>query len=169
MSSDQLAVRLGRRLRGHRIRTYISQEDLADRAGLHRTEISLLERGGRVPRVDTLLRLAAALDVEPEELLRGIRVQLPERVYISAETLTPKDREASIEGGLLTVVCDLHPEHLNADDLLIRVRAANPHSMEKQAIEQGLEGLKDAGLLREIDGRIAPTRAALHFHRLPSR
>jgi transcriptional regulator with XRE-family HTH domain len=33
------------------------------RAGLHRTEIGLLERGARVPRIDTLLKLAAALGV----------------------------------------------------------------------------------------------------------
>jgi transcriptional regulator with XRE-family HTH domain len=31
-----------------------------------------LERGGRLPIIDTLVKLAAALDVRPEDLLRGI-------------------------------------------------------------------------------------------------
>jgi len=42
------------------------------RAGLHRTEIGLLERGARIPRIDTLLKLAAALDIDPSKLLDGI-------------------------------------------------------------------------------------------------
>lgn len=50
----------------------LNQEQLADRAVLHRTEISLLERARRVPRIDTLLRLAGALEAEPGELLTGI-------------------------------------------------------------------------------------------------
>lgn len=51
----------------------ISQEALADRCGLHRTEISLLERAGREPRLTTIVKLARALDVEPVELLAGVR------------------------------------------------------------------------------------------------
>jgi len=50
----------------------VTQEDLAFQAGLHRTEIGLLERGGRIPRIDTLVKLAGALEVTPGELLAGI-------------------------------------------------------------------------------------------------
>jgi transcriptional regulator with XRE-family HTH domain len=43
------------------------------RASLHRTEIGLLERGARVPRIDTLVKLAAALGVRIDcSLLDGI-------------------------------------------------------------------------------------------------
>lgn len=45
---------------------------MAFRASLHRTEIGLLERGGRLPRVDTLAKLAGALGVEPGALFDGI-------------------------------------------------------------------------------------------------
>jgi transcriptional regulator with XRE-family HTH domain len=51
------------RLREVREDAGLSQEALGFRAGLHRTEISLLERGDREPRLSTLIRLAAALDV----------------------------------------------------------------------------------------------------------
>lgn len=37
----------------------LSQEELSFLAGLHRTEISILERAGRIPRIDTLIKLAA--------------------------------------------------------------------------------------------------------------
>jgi transcriptional regulator with XRE-family HTH domain len=55
-----------------RKRVGISQEELGFRADLHRTEIGLLERGSRVPRIDTLVKVASSLDVKPECLLDGI-------------------------------------------------------------------------------------------------
>jgi transcriptional regulator with XRE-family HTH domain len=50
----------------------LSQEELAFRAGVHRTHISLIERGERTPRLDTLAKLADGLGVRLATLLRGI-------------------------------------------------------------------------------------------------
>lgn len=50
----------------------LSQEALAFRASLHRTEVGMLERGVRIARVDTLVKLAGALGVTPDELLDGL-------------------------------------------------------------------------------------------------
>ena len=58
-------------LRRQRRRAGLSQEALASATRLHRTELSLLERGERDPRVSTLVRLARALAIEPCELLGG--------------------------------------------------------------------------------------------------
>lgn len=55
-----------------RKRADLSQEALGVRASLHRTEISLLERGTRIPRIDTLVKLAGALSISPCDLLDGI-------------------------------------------------------------------------------------------------
>ena len=55
-----------------RRRASISQEELGFRASRHRTEVSQLERGDRLPRIDTLIKLAAALEGDPNELLAGI-------------------------------------------------------------------------------------------------
>jgi transcriptional regulator with XRE-family HTH domain len=52
-----------------RSRVGLSQGKTALRAGLHLTEISLLERGLRLPRLDTIVKLAGAVEVEPCELL----------------------------------------------------------------------------------------------------
>ncbi|HET8639393.1 MAG TPA: helix-turn-helix transcriptional regulator [Solirubrobacterales bacterium] len=60
-------------LRKARQRREISQEELGFRCELHRTEISLLERAGREPRLGTIIKLASALEVTPEELCDGIR------------------------------------------------------------------------------------------------
>ena len=46
----------------------ISQEELAERCELHRTEVSLLERGGREPRLGTMIKLATALGTNAEAL-----------------------------------------------------------------------------------------------------
>jgi transcriptional regulator with XRE-family HTH domain len=50
----------------------LSQEELADRAGMHRTAVSLLERRGRDPQLETIVKLARALGVKPAALLDGI-------------------------------------------------------------------------------------------------
>jgi transcriptional regulator with XRE-family HTH domain len=61
-------------LRHHRERVGLSQEALADVCGLHRTEISLLERCKRSPRLETIVILARGLKLaSPGELLEGIR------------------------------------------------------------------------------------------------
>jgi transcriptional regulator with XRE-family HTH domain len=58
-------------LRRLRAEQGISQEDLADRAGLHRTYVGSVERGERNISIDNIAKLAAALGVEANELLRG--------------------------------------------------------------------------------------------------
>jgi transcriptional regulator with XRE-family HTH domain len=49
-----------------------SQEELGVMASLHRTEVSLLERGLRLPRIDTIIKLAGALEIPIEALIEGI-------------------------------------------------------------------------------------------------
>jgi transcriptional regulator with XRE-family HTH domain len=67
-----VAQRFGDNLSHLREQAGITQEELAFRASLHRTEIGLLERGGRIPRIDTLAKLAGALGVKPADLFEGI-------------------------------------------------------------------------------------------------
>jgi len=64
--------RFARNLRAARQAAGLSQEALGDACDLHRTEISLLERGGREPRLGTIIRLAWALGLKPAALLDGI-------------------------------------------------------------------------------------------------
>ena len=59
-------------LRQARLKKGISQEELGFRCDLHRTEVSLLERGGREPRLGTIVKLAGALGTTPARLCAGI-------------------------------------------------------------------------------------------------
>lgn len=67
-----IATHFGRNLNRARKRAGFSQEELGIRATLHRTEIGLLERGERLPRIDTVIKVAGALSIPPAELIRGI-------------------------------------------------------------------------------------------------
>jgi transcriptional regulator with XRE-family HTH domain len=67
-----IATRFGRNLSRARRRSQLSQEELGIRATLHRTEIGLLERGERLPRIDTMIKVAGALEIAPAELIKGI-------------------------------------------------------------------------------------------------
>ena len=67
-----VADQFGRNLAYCRKRAKFSQEELAVRASLHRTAVGQLERGERVARVDTVVKLAGSLGIHPGELLDGM-------------------------------------------------------------------------------------------------
>ena len=66
---DEVLVRFGERLREVRLEADISQERLAELAGLHRTYVSSVERGLRNISLVNIDRLARALKVPLTELM----------------------------------------------------------------------------------------------------
>ena len=64
--------RFAENLAAARARLGLSQQELALRCGLSRTEISLFERRARSPRLEMIVALSRALEVEPRDLLQGI-------------------------------------------------------------------------------------------------
>ena len=58
-----------RKLKEFRVKKGLSQEELADIAGLHRTYVGSVERGERNISIDNMERLASALDISVQELL----------------------------------------------------------------------------------------------------
>jgi|GEM_PF-5385111 len=72
-NDDPIRMQLGSNLLNHRREAGLTQEELGQSCDVHRTEISLLERGEYYPRLDTLVKLARGLKLEsPAELLEGI-------------------------------------------------------------------------------------------------
>jgi transcriptional regulator with XRE-family HTH domain len=67
-----LAVSFGANMRRCRHRAGLTQEELAFRTSLHRSDVSLLERGCRQPRLGTIIKIANPLSVSIDELLEGI-------------------------------------------------------------------------------------------------
>jgi transcriptional regulator with XRE-family HTH domain len=68
---------LGRRIKRRRNFLELSQEALAERATIHRTQISFYENGERMPFTSTLIKLAAALGVSVGRLTDGIEWEVP--------------------------------------------------------------------------------------------
>jgi transcriptional regulator with XRE-family HTH domain len=58
-------------LRAARLRKGLTQEELASLAGLHRTYVGSAERGERNVTLESVERLARALEVPPSDLLSG--------------------------------------------------------------------------------------------------
>lgn len=63
---------IGEILRELREKSGLTQEVLSGLAGLDRTHYSKLERGLRSPTIDTLFKIAHALDIPPHEIVRAI-------------------------------------------------------------------------------------------------
>lgn len=70
--AEAVAKAVGNRIRDLRQKKGISQEGLADEAGMHRTYMWGIERGRRNPSLGHLTRIADALDVPLASLFEGI-------------------------------------------------------------------------------------------------
>lgn len=70
---------IGHAVRARRLAMGLSQEEMADRVGVHRTYYSSVERGAYNITVTVLFRLAVGLDCEPGDLLppRSLLSDLP--------------------------------------------------------------------------------------------
>jgi transcriptional regulator with XRE-family HTH domain len=67
-------VVFGQRVRARRVELGLSQEALAQLAGLHRTYVGSLERGERNVALINILRLGRALETDAGTLITGINV-----------------------------------------------------------------------------------------------
>jgi len=79
---------------------------------------------------------------------------------------SPSDEDALIEGALLHLVLDLHPDHLSPDEL-VREMAVDPARTEDDAVRRAIGSLTRAGLVRLEGTVISPTHPARRFAQLP--
>lgn len=63
---------IGKAISKLRLEAGLSQEELAERAGIHRTYVSQLERGIKSPTLAVLIKVAKALDTRASRLLRSV-------------------------------------------------------------------------------------------------
>lgn len=68
-----IKTEIGCILRVTREKLGISQEEVAERAGVDRTYVSILERGLKSPTLETLEKICAALDTLPERVIEAAR------------------------------------------------------------------------------------------------
>jgi transcriptional regulator with XRE-family HTH domain len=67
---DSFLVALGEIVHDVRVNSGLSQQELADLVGVHRTYVSDIERGARNLTVTTVVRIANSLDISPSKLFR---------------------------------------------------------------------------------------------------
>lgn len=68
-SLNNLSKNFGKRIKIERIKQEISQEKLAELSGLHRTTLGSIENGKTSPTLDTIAKIANALNLTISELL----------------------------------------------------------------------------------------------------
>ena len=68
---DDLLNQIGQRIRKHRERSRLSQEQLAERADVSSQTISTAETGKKRLRVENIIKICEALEISPDYLLLG--------------------------------------------------------------------------------------------------
>lgn len=69
---DKILVKFGQRIRELRHALGLSQEELAERAGVHRTYVGMIERGEKNITLKSLAKIAKALGISMDFLMKGI-------------------------------------------------------------------------------------------------
>ena len=87
---DAVKSAFGRVLRRARKRAGLSQEELGLDSGVARNFISLIELGQNQPALETLFKLAEALDVSPSRLLADVESELRHVRRFRRASLTPR-------------------------------------------------------------------------------
>lgn len=68
----QILVEFGNKVRTYRLKLHLSQEQLAEKAGVHRTYIGMVERAEKNITLENINKIACALEISISELFYGI-------------------------------------------------------------------------------------------------
>ena len=74
--NDRISAKIGLKIVLERTKRKLSQEKLAELSDLSKTALGSIERGTSSPSIDTLDRIAAALEIELSELVKVKSVDL---------------------------------------------------------------------------------------------
>jgi transcriptional regulator with XRE-family HTH domain len=68
----ELLIKFGEKVRATRLEQGLSQEDLADKAGVHRTYIGMIERAEKNITLENIKKIAVALGIRVEDLTKDL-------------------------------------------------------------------------------------------------
>jgi len=99
---NNIAMVVGERIRAYRKRSGLTQEELAERAELHHTYIGQLERGEKNATLETVEKIARALDLPFEVLFEAIVTgntdnAIAKEAYELITSLPEKEQQALLE------------------------------------------------------------------------
>lgn len=69
---SEILTRFGKKVREERIKNKLSQEQLAIKAGVHRTYIGMIERAEKNITLENIEKIANALDIKLADLFKGL-------------------------------------------------------------------------------------------------
>ena len=58
-----------------RVQKNLTQEQMSKLTGIARSHLVALENGGKVARLDTVWRIAEALNIKPSDLIRNVEIE----------------------------------------------------------------------------------------------
>lgn len=154
--TEEMKARFGQNLARCREGADVSQEELSFRASNHRTEVSLLERGERMPRVDTALRLVGSLGVPLNDLVAGLEWRP------GYEIVVPGSWEVVKRGGGVAK----GDEDASSDRLPMTAGSRSKTPFPFKALARFADNLYRARELAGLDQKEAAKRAALTRSRL---
>ena len=104
---ESITKLVGERIRNYRTKKGLSQAQLAERANCHPSFICNVERGEKVPTIDTIFKICKALDLPMDELFENIIVgdhksEIPKKFYDVINALPESDQKELYD--LLTVI-----------------------------------------------------------------
>lgn len=102
---DELRARFGANVRVHRERVGVSRHEIGFRAEIVLSAVGFFERGQGLPRIDTFIRLVAALEATPNDLVAGM-VWVPQE-----EILIPGSFDVSSDPDLVAEVAILRAQN----------------------------------------------------------
>lgn len=106
-SHSTAARKIGSRIRTARHELGISLEDLGELSGVSWTTIGKIERGASSPTVESIVRIATALEIDPGEFISGVSAddygerlhRFTARDFINASTEQPAAQRARRRSG----------------------------------------------------------------------
>jgi CheY-like chemotaxis protein len=135
MATADLKALLGAAIKAERSALGISQEELAYRANLHRTYISDMERGARNPSIQSIEKIASALQISVSMLFEqaGSGNQAKELVEILLVEDNPRDVQLTLRGFEKAKITN--PVHIVRDgvEALDFIFATGPHTHRRNA------------------------------------
>jgi hypothetical protein len=83
-------------------------------------------------------------------------------------SLSPAEEDAQEQSAVLHHLLDCYPAALSLDEVARELLGEPQNFTDRDSIERAVVALTRAGLLHQRDRFVTPTRAAAHFHALPS-
>lgn len=99
---SDLSIEIGQRIRNYRLQNKLSQEELAEKCGLHPTYIGQVERGEKNATIESISKITAGLSISLGTLFENITSfddgnSYPSQAYDLILSVTPEKQKQLVD------------------------------------------------------------------------